>query len=435
MTSNAPTEAFVWAWLPGALEPVVVGRLKEQSDRRLLFHYGRSYLNRPDAIPLDDRELPLQKGFLPLFNGLSIPGCLRDGSPDAWGRRVILNRIVGASDDTMQLNEITYMLESGSDRVGALDFQRSATEYVPRLAGPATLEDLLESADRIEQGKPLSPDLVQALQHGTSIGGARPKALIETNSEKYIAKFSSSTDIMNFVKAEFVAMRMADRLGLDVAQVRLVKAAGRDVLLIRRFDRLHTSKGWQRRLMLSALTLLQLDEMMARYASYETLCEIIRHRFGSPEATLRELFARLIFNILCGNTDDHARNHAAFWNGTTLQLTPAYDLCPQPRAGNEATQAMLIQGENRFSRLDVCIGAAAQFLLSREEAIATIDRLIFGIQEHWQAVCDEAELSEVDRRLLWRRQFLNPFAFTVSAEASKKGSFSDKLPEHWKRFL
>jgi hypothetical protein len=109
-----------------------------------------------------------------------------------------------------------------------------------------------------------------------------------------------------------------------------------------RFDRVPKGDGWSRKAMVSALTLFGLDDMMARYASYETFAEIIRHRFTEPKATLTEVFSRLVFNILCGNTDDHARNHAAFWNGKELTLTPAYDICPQGRTGNEASQAMLI---------------------------------------------------------------------------------------------
>lgn len=103
--------------------------------------------------------------------------------------------------------------------------------------------------------------------------------------------------------------------------------------------------------MVSALTLFELDEMMARYASYESLAEIIRHRFTNPSQTLKELFSRLVFNILSGNTDDHARNHAAFWDGDMLTLTPAYDICPQGRAGNEASQAMRISGTDNMSGL------------------------------------------------------------------------------------
>src|SRR5690606_20000377 len=123
------------------------------------------------------------------------------------------------------------------------------------------------------------------------------------------------------------------------------------VLLVERFDRKATAEGWTRRGMVSALTLFGLDEMMARYASYQDLAEIIRHRFARPAQTLRELFGRIVFNVLCGNTDDHARNHAAFWNGHQLSLTPAYDICPQARTGNEASQAMLIAGEKRLSKI------------------------------------------------------------------------------------
>ena len=129
-------------------------------------------------------------------------------------------------------------------------------------------------------------------------------------------------------------MRLAARAGLKVAPVRLEHVAGKDVLLVERFDRTKTNGKWTRKAMVSALTLFGLDEMMARYASYEDLAEIIRHRFTAPKATLHELYGRLVFNILCGNTDDHARNHAAFWDGARLTLTPAYDICPQSRAGN-----------------------------------------------------------------------------------------------------
>lgn len=418
MTSNPANEAFVWIWLPNETTPVVAGRVSNQNGL-LLFNYGKSYLERSNAIAIYDKELPLQAGVLSLLNGLTMPSCLRDASPDAWGRRVIINRtlgIKGAEANSIDLDELTYWLESGSDRIGALDFQRSPTDYVPRLASQANsagiaLEELLASAEKVEKGLPLSPELDQALNHGSSIGGARPKALIEAHDKKYIAKFSSSSDLYSVVKAEFLAMRLAALAGLRVAPVCLERAANKEVLLIERFDRVKTAQGWQRKAMVSALTLLGLDELMARYASYEDLAEIIRHRFVEPIATLEELFSRLTFNILCGNNDDHARNHAAFWDGKHLSLTPAYDICPQNRAGNETSQAMLIKGNNRMSRLAVCMDAAAQFLLSPHAAQAIIDQQIQSIRDNWKTVCEEASLSTVDRELLWGRQFLNPDVF------------------------
>ena len=418
MTSKKTySEAFVWIWLPEETEPVIAGKL-ETDNGNLLFNYGKSYLERmhssKQAISIYEEELPLKSGILPLLDGLNMPGCIRDGAPDAWGRRVIINRklgLKGAETDTTQLDELTYLLESGSDRIGALDFQVSPTEYIPRLSASATLDELLESTQRVENGVPLTPELDQALFHGSAIGGARPKSLIVDNKKKYVAKFSSSSDLYNIVKAEFIAMRLAKHAGLDVAPVKLAKASHKDVLLIERFDRIKVENGWQRKSMISALTLFGLDDMLARYASYEILAEIIRHKFGDPSDTLRELFSRLVFNILSGNTDDHARNHAAFWDGSILSLTPAYDICPQGRTGNEATQAMLIYGNNNLSRIKTCLETAHNFLLSKDEAMTIFEQLKQAIEQNWGVVCDAAELNETDRKLLWGRQFLNPFSF------------------------
>lgn len=169
--------------------------------------------------------------------------------------------------------------------------------------------------------------------------------------------------------------------------------------------------------MVSALTLFGLDEMMARYASYEELTDIIRHRFINPKETLHELFRRLVFNVICGNTDDHARNHAAFWDGQKLSMTPAYDICPQGRSGNVATQAMLIYGENRMSNLAVCLASAPKYLLAEHEAIDIIIHCLETVKGQWDDVCEEVDVSEVDRKLFWRRMFFNPFIFEGAPDA------------------
>lgn len=426
MPSSVQNEAYVWIWLPDTSKPVVAGKLTQEGEK-LTFNYGQSYLAREKAIPIYLPELPLNPGRLPLLDGLNMPSCLRDAAPDAWGRRVIINTLGSPLHpldgkfrpikiDTADIGELLYLLESGSDRIGALDFQSSATQYVPRQYRAATLEELLDSADRVEQGVPLTEALALALQHGTAIGGARPKVLIDDDGQnapgkKFIAKFSSSTDTYSVVKAEFIAMRLAKKVGINVAEVSLASAMGKDVLLIERFDRKLTDAGWTRKAMVSALTLFELDEMMARYASYEILAEIIRHRFENPKDTLKELYARMVFNILCGNTDDHARNHAAFWDGKHLRLTPAYDICPQSRAGGEASQAMLISGTNRQSKISSCITAASHFLLGDQEASEVVAYQRRVINDCWGEICEEANLSLVDKNLFWHRQFLNPYAF------------------------
>ena len=397
----------MWTWLPGAADPVVCGRL-DAVGQTITFTYGRSYLGREDAIPVYLPELPLRRGPIPPVAG-EVAGCIADSAPDAWGRRVILNRRAGGKAvDTTDLGLLTYLLDSGSDRIGALDFQASSSDYVPRTAGYATLDELVGSAERVERGIPLSPDLDAALLHGSSVGGARPKALLRDGERWLIAKFGSATDTYPVVKGEYLAMELARRAGLRVAPVELTSAQGKDVLLIERFDR--TADG-HRRAVVSALTILGLDEVAARYGSYADLAHQIRARFTDPTATLRELFARISFNVLTSNNDDHPRNHAAFWDGEALTLTPAYDICPQPRGGGETAQVMAI-GEDgyRMSQLAGCVARSSTYLLTEADAREMVDHQIDVIRGGWDELCDQAELTEVDRRLFWQRQFLNPYA-------------------------
>lgn len=409
MTSE-PKEAFVWFWLPGAEDPVVAGRLDVVGDV-IAFTYGRSYLGRDERIALYLPELPLRRGRIPPLAG-TIAGCIADAGPDAWGQRVILNHRIGrGAEDTAELSQLDYLLDSGSDRIGALDFQTSATEYTPRSRGEAQLPELASlarSAQMVEEGIPLSPALDQALLHGSSVGGDRPKVLLSDGSRRLIAKFSSTTDTFPIVKAEFVGMELARRAGIEAAKVELTEALGKDVLLVERFDR---PAAGGRRAQVSALTILGLDEWGGRYASYEALADQVRERFTEPKTTLHELFSRLAFNVLSGNIDDHARNHAAFWDGGELTLTPAYDICPLPRAGGEASQAMAIGRDGfRLSQVAACVARASTYLLTEEEAREIVDRHVETIETDWDEVCDLAHLSEVDRRRLWGGAFLNRYA-------------------------
>lgn len=421
MTTSEPSEVFVWTWLPGETEPVVAGRLTREGTR-YDFTYGRSYLARENAISLYQTELPLKSGRLAPLGPLDMANCLRDGLPDRWGRRVIINRLTGRKGDdanNVEFSDLVYMLESGSDRIGALDFQASATEYIPRGGGKTTLDHLAEFAQNVEEGKPVPKQLEQAILHGSSIGGARPKALLEDGGRKLIVKFSASNDVISMVKAEFIAMRLAARVGINVAPVELVQALGKDALIVERFDRVQVGDNWTRRAMVSALTIFGENEISAHHTSYSELADHIRARFINPRETLHELFLRLIFNILVGNTDDHARNHAAFWDGNMLELTPAYDIAPQVRAAHEANQAINIAGRDRRSRLASCLDAAEKFHLQDGEARDMILQTVDIICRDWREVCDEAGLSEVEQLAFAGRQFLNAYAFEGFAPTPK----------------
>jgi serine/threonine-protein kinase HipA len=406
--------AFVWVWLPKETEPIVAGRLDVVGDQ-LAFTYGRSYLTRPGAISLFTPELPLGFGRRLPSPDRETFGSIRDAAPDAWGQRVILSRLAGrltADSDTGSLPMLTYLLEAQSNRIGGLDFQAGAAEYVPRQA-PATLEDMLRAADRLQAGEALPAELEPALLHGTSIGGARPKATLVDRGRELIAKFSSTTDPYPVVKAEAAAMELARRVGLDVPTSELVRVLGRDVLLVERFDR--TSVPGQRRLMLSALTVLGLTEMTGRYASYPELADELRKwaPAGAVYDTLRELFSRVVFNVCVGNIDDHARNHAMFWDGEHLELTPAYDLSPQPRSGGQAAQAMAISRDGvRESRLSVCLDAADEYGISRDQARDIVEDQVAIIDRDWDEVAGAVGLSRAESDLMRLgpgAQILNPF--------------------------
>lgn len=404
------SESYVWVWLPGAEEPVPAGIARQEGDV-VRFAYGERYRQRPDAISLFDAELPLShSGFADPPNGLEIAGCLSDAGPDSWGQRVILNRLAGRDADFGDLNALSYLAEAGSDRIGALDFQPSPREYVRRGSEQATLTDMLEVAERIEAGDPVPSELEQALRAGSSVGGARPKALLTDGDRHLIAKFSSLTDRWPIVRMELVAMRIAARCGLDTAGVAFVEANGRDVLLVERFDRIPGTG--HRRIVLSGLTLLGLPETSPRLAAYGDLSELIRRRFTAPSQTRRELFSRIVFNILCGNTDDHARNHAAFWDGRELTLTPAYDICPYLRVGGEAHQAMALgTGDDpyRLSNVGGCVDRAGLYGLSRAEALEIVERQRETIEASWDEACDEAGLTSRQRRAL-RHVFPHEYA-------------------------
>lgn len=409
-TSKAPRDAFVWVWLPGHTDPVPAGRLHFQSHgRRYVFGYGRSYLERNDAISLYEPELPLRSGWQAPPPNMSIASALRDAGPDSWGQRVILERlhgVAGRDADTANLDQITYFLESGSNRIGGLDFQTSPQIYVPRGAS-ASLDELHAAADTLDQGRELTPELGAALLRGTSIGGARPKALIDVDGRTHIAKFSSASDPYPVVNAEALALELARRAGIDTTASFLTTSLGRDVLVIERFDR---PSGGGRRIIVSALTMLGLDEMEGRYATYPDLLDVLR-RDGTDAAIGRRLFERIVFNVAIGNNDDHARNHAAFWDGKALDLTPAYDLCPQIRSGETSSQALAFDREgNRDSSFAAVVAAAPVYGLTTAEGRAVVDAQVAVIESDFDEAADLAKLTRAQRNLLWHRQILNPYA-------------------------
>lgn len=403
--ATRPEWVYVWTWLPGSTEPVPGavrwnGPLGE-------FAYATSYLDRADRMPLAP-EVPLVEGWVPPADGLTLHGCLRDALPDAWGQQVLRTEL---PDAYLSGNEDhADMLGSGTDRFGAIDFQASDQVYVPRTA-TATLDELHGAADLIEAGEALPRGLDTALLHGTSIGGARPKALLHDadTGVSYIAKFSSTSDRgLPVVNAEAACLDLAHRVGITAARHRLINSLGKDVLLVERFDR--DSHG-HRFHTVSALTVLGLDPLAGRYATYPDIYEALMNA-GAPAQTGLELFNRIVLNVAISNFDDHARNHAMFWSDGSLLLTPAYDPAPSHRSGDTAEQVLAInQDGNRRSTFTTCINASGVYGLTRSQAADSVDRIVTIIREQWNHVADQARLTSVERSNLFGRQILNPAAF------------------------
>jgi serine/threonine-protein kinase HipA len=266
ISEPSPSGCFVYITLPGATEPVTAARFELTTDRtgtplgRLV--YGKTYLARGDAVPFDPVELKLAPRVYETTVMNGVFGALRDAGPDYWGRRVIERRVAKAA-----LSELEYLLGSPDDRAGALGFGLGPKPPAPQRTFNQTmlLAKLQAIADAIvnDEELPADPDIAQAealLLAGTSMGGARPKATVEDDAGLWIAKFNRPDDKWNNARIERAMLTLAQACGIATAESKLVSIGGRDVLLVKRFDRQKTDAGYKRARMVSALTLLRTDD-------------------------------------------------------------------------------------------------------------------------------------------------------------------------------
>ncbi len=406
MTSKpAPTGCFVYITLPGATEAVTAARFELTTNRsgvplgRLV--YGRSYLARGDAVAVDPVELILAPRTYETTMMKGVFGALRDASPDSWGRRVI-ERHAGKSP----LSELDYLLESPDDRAGALSFGLGQQPPAPRRKFNQTivLAKLQAIADAIieDEELPTDPEVTQAgelLLEGTSMGGARPKAVVEDDQGLWIAKFNRSDDKWNYARIEHAMLMLSRACGLTTAESKIVPIGARDVLLVKRFDREKTEAGYHRARMVSALTLLKTDDsahLRDRW-SYVLLVEELRRVSAEPKKDAAELFRRMCFNALISNTDDHPRNHAIIANGRDWRLSPAYDLVPMPQVSVERRDLAMICGDQgRFANARNLLSQSARFLLSEEEARSIVDTMKDRVKSTWYETARAAGVSEKD---------------------------------------
>jgi serine/threonine-protein kinase HipA len=406
MTSKPPpTECFVYITLPDTTEAVTVARFELTTNRsgvplgRLV--YGKSYLARGNAVAIDPVELVLGRDTYETTMMKGVFGALRDASPDSWGRRVI-DRHVGKSP----VSELDYLLESPDDRAGALSFGLGQKPPAPRRKFNQTivLGKLQAIADAIAKDEelPADPEVTQAgelLLEGTSMGGARPKAVVEDNQGLWIAKFNRADDKWNYARIEHAMLVLARNCGLTTAESKVVPIGARDVLLIKRFDREKTEAGYQRARMVSALTLLKTDDsvQLREKWSYVLLAEELRRVSAEPKKDAAELFRRMCFNALISNTDDHPRNHAIIAKRRDWKLSPAYDLVPAPQVSLEHRDLAMICGDQgRLANATNLLSQAARFLLPDDAAKSIVDTMKERVKGTWYEVARSVGVSQKD---------------------------------------
>lgn len=405
-------QCYVYITLPGQTEQVTAGRFTVTTDRSGIpvgrFIYGRRYRDRPDAVELDPVELLLGDRVYETITMNGVFGALRDAGPDYWGRRIIERHL-----QKPELDELDYLLYSPDDRAGAIGFGLGKEPPAPRrifnqtidLEKLQTIADSLVRQEHDETGtSSLTVEQTQALLLlGTSMGGARPKAVVQDSEGLWVAKFNRLDDKFNQARVEHSMLVLARSCGINTAHSKLTTVGDRDVLLVKRFDREKTANGYLRARMVSGLTLLRAsDSHRSRHQwSYILLAEELRRVCTEPQKQAIELFKRMCFNALISNTDDHPRNHAVIAKDKQWRLSPAYDLTPTSPVSIERRDLALIVGDHgRYANAQNLLTQCERFFLQAEQARDIINQMQQQVQNTWLDVMRSQGVTQRDCELL-----------------------------------
>ena len=407
--ANSTKDLFVFANLDGQFAPAGQLSLDEEGSNLIAssFAYGLRYLERSNAQEIDPVALTLKnkdeirgRRLVPP-NGLEAFGGIRDAAPDAWGRRVIEARLKVPSNS---LPESTYLLEAGSDRIGALDIRGSlADQERPTHETIHNLSYLLDGAQKIEAGLPVSDALARILVAGSGLGGMRPKASVRDDEGiLWMAKFPGNNDgLQDIPSIEYATLQLAELAGLNVAKTKLEQVGAKKILLVQRFDRSwNTASGSIeiRHHVVSALTLIACHESESPTKSYMDIADAIRRYclVKKIKSDIEELYGRMIFNIFVSNDDDHLRNHAFVWDHQLegWSLSPLYDVMPHAVIASERYQHLGVGPQGKLSTLDNAYGAKERFGLSPKDAMQIIDR-IWRVTRQWRVHFETLGISDV----------------------------------------
>ncbi len=395
-------ETYVFIHLNGKWVPC--GFLTIYEDNRNIlstFTYGNKYLQREDAISIDPVQLPLGKGTFRSTETSPIFGAIRDASPDDWGRH-LLDRAA----EPYSPGEFEYLTALPiEDRIGALSFGQSLEKgptsiypgwpnYPPQGAH-LKLDAMIRAADQIENAEELAPQYRRFLIRGSSLGGAQPKAPTMYEGKHWVAKFGKKYDAWHTCRIEHANTLLAKACGINVPETQTLSVSERDIFLILRFDR---DNFGNRIPFISAASLLGTDNL--NDGSYQDIAAQMR-KYGAKDyiqRDLEQLFCRMVYNVLCNNSDDHLRNHGFLYiHGKGWRLSPAYDIVPQPDMGagvpRMLTLGVGIDG-SRDATLKNALTSCGVFGLTNENGTCIIESMKTIFLSQWEETFIKANVPE-----------------------------------------
>ncbi len=390
---------FVYADFDWLDTSAIVGDLSFDSVRgneTYSFSYDKEWLGKFGDVFLSE-DLQNFPGVQYTRPGRDIFSCFSDALPDRWGRTLLNRREqIAAADEKRPVKRLTsfdYLMGiDDASRMGAFRFAKTkGGEFInvdPNLRVPplTSVRELMHAAHEIEasEEKHILPEkkwIVQLLQPGTSLGGARPKAsVIDEDGRLTIAKFPSRKDDYDVALWEHFSHVMAKKSGINVAETRTIMGEEYQILLSKRFDRDESGKRIH---FASALTLLGLtdgDNASNGYG-YPDIVDFILRYGTDVEQNLEELYRRVVFNIIVGNSDDHFRNHGFLLTRKGWILSPAYDI--NPTLAEE--QSLIINRTTNVSDLNILMDSAGEYMLSDERAKSIINEVKTAMKP-WRSV-------------------------------------------------
>lgn len=406
-----------------AHHPVAAAKFSILPDGTARFVYGRRYLERDDAFGFD----PINLSLMP--DEVEIPvhldgsyGVLSDAGPNTWGMRLTAS-ICKATGKPMPRNPVEWLLNSWHYGAGSLAFspspQRLPELPIKPMAMAALDKRLLKAVEEIDTTRDY--EALQIMLPGASLGGVRPKTVAMHEGAEYILKFNHIDDVFDVAAAEYASLRMAHMAGISTPDFELMQIAGRSVLAVSRFDR---GEGERRMHYISAKSLLNLDSqvidrnaLIAKF-SYAGIAEVSRKIDPKAVEDSRQLFRRMVFNIMIGNVDDHMRNHGFLMTDEPgrYRLTPVFDVVPHLQ-GAFHPQAIGVGDDGPASTIRNALSQCGRFHLNVEEAAQIVIELK-DVCSRWRDIFKEADISDRDRRTLEECFRVADEAETISVPAA-----------------